>query len=237
MSSKQTRKFRYDFRGHQAIPLAASGAGTPFVKADTSDSGSPTVGGLDGGGLRLQLASANEIENLCVFFGDVLAFDIDEIICVEFIVKAPQTLNAASSIAFGLCSARNDTIDDLAAHASFRCIGNNNVVVETDDGVNDNNGLSSGLSLATSWERYAINFASRNTTIEPPSVSLGRKSNIEFYGTNGYGSKRRVASGTRFDMTNYSGGLQPYIQLQKTADANTDAIDLLEICIEVNQAV
>lgn len=232
--SRQTRCYRYDFRGELALAAAASGAGNPFVKADTSDAGSPTVGGLAGGGLRMLLASTSEVENLCVYMGNVLPFDIDELISVEFIVKTVATLDSATSLAFGLCSSRNDAIDSLAAHASFRCIGDNNVVVETDDGTNDNDDVATGLTLGATWKRFRIDFASRNTTIEPPSVSKGRKSNIEFYGANDNGSLRRVASGTRFDMSNYSSGLQLYWQLQKTADTNVDNLDILEATVEVN---
>lgn len=232
--SLQTRKIHYPFRGELALAAAGSGAGSPFVKADTSAAGAPTVGGLTGGGLRMLLAADAEVENLCVYMGDVLPFDIDEIISVEFIVKTVAALDPASQVAFGLCSARNDAIDSLAAHASFRCIGSNAVVVETDDGTNDNDDVATGLTLGATWKRFRMDFASRNTTIEPPSVSKGRKSNIEFYGANDNGSLRRVASGTRFDMSNYSGGLQLYFQLQKTSDTNTDNLDILEATVEVN---
>lgn len=224
----------YYFRGEQALAAAASGAGNPWVKADTSSAGSPTVGGLAGGGLRMLLASNTEVENLCVYHGDVLSFDIDDIVAAEFAVKTVATLDSATSIAFGLCSARDDDPDALAAHASFRCIGDNNVVVETDDGTNDNDDVATGLTLKTGWKRFRIDFASRNTTIEPPSVSKGRKSNIEFYGSNDNGSLRRVASGTRFDMSNYSSGLQPYFQIQKTSDNNTDNLDIFYCGIEVS---
>lgn len=232
--SRQTRCYRYDFRGELAVAAAGSGAGNPWVKADTSSSGSPTVGGLTGGGIRLALASTNEIENLCLYFGDVLAFDIDEIIRMSIIAKSAVTLDATTQLAFGLASARNDAIDSIAAAALFRCIGDNNVVVETDDGTINNDDIATGLTLGTSWKRFEMNFAERNTTVEPPSVSLGRKSNIGFYGANDNGSLRRVASGTRFDMSNYAGGLQPFVQLQKTADTNTDSLDILEIEVEVN---
>ena len=232
--ARQTRKIHYDFRGELALAAAGSGAGGPFVKADTSAAGSPTVGGLLGGGLRMLFSNTNEVQNLCVYMGDVLPFDIDEIISFEIIAKTVASLDATSSLAFGLCSARNDAIDSLAAHASFRCIGDNNVVVETDDGTNDNDDVATGLTLGATWKRFRMDFASRNTTIEPPSVSKGRKSNIEFYGANDNGSQRRVASGTRFDMSNYSDGLQIYAQLQKTADTNVDSLDILEACIEVN---
>jgi len=68
--------------------------------------------------------------------------------------------------------------------------------------------------------------------LEPPSVSTGGKTNIGFYGANDYGSLRRVAQGTRFTMGAYSSGLQPFLQIQKTADTNTDNLDVLEIGVE-----
>jgi len=232
--ARQTRQIRYDFRGELALAAAGSGAGGPFVKADTSAEGAPTVGGLLGGGVRMLLEATNEAQNLCVFMGDVLSFDIDEIISVEFIVKTVASVNAASSLAFGLCSARNNTIDSLTNHASFRCSGSNAVFVETDDGTTDKDDIATGLTLGTTWKRFRMDFASRNTTMDPPSLSLGRKSNIEFYGANDNGSLRRVASGTRFDMSAATGGLQIYAQLQKTADVNINSFDMLEATIEFN---
>jgi len=232
--SQQTRVYRYDFRGHQLIPATASGAGTPFVKADTSAAGAPTMVGLNGGGIRLLLAADVEVENLCLYMGDILPFDIDEIIRASFIAKTIAALDATTQIAFGLASARNDDIDTIAEGAIFRCIGDNTVVVETDDGTNNNDDVATGLTLGATWKRFEINFAERITTVEPPSVSTGRPSNIGFYGANTYGSLRRVASGTRFDMSNYSSGLQLFAQIQKTADANTDNLDILEMEVEVN---
>jgi len=232
--SRQTRKYQYDFRGHHLIPTTAANLGTPFSKADTSSAGSPTMLGLNGGGVRLLLAADAEVENLCLYMGDILPFDIDDIISVEIIAKTVAALDSTTSFAFGLASARNDAIDSITAHASFRCIGSNAVVVETDDGTTDKDDIATGLTLGTTWKRFRMDFASRNTTIEPPSVSLGRKSNIEFYGANDNGSLRRVASGTRFDMSAYSAGLQLYAQLQKTSDTNTDNLDILEMSVEVS---
>ena len=116
------------------------------------------------------------------------------------------SLDTATSLAFGLCSARNDAIDSLAAHASFRLIGSNSLVVETDDSVNDNDDVATGATLVDTYKRFVIDFT-------------GGKSNVKFY-VDGV----RVAASTTFDMSNYSAGLQPYVQLQKTADTNTDSV-------------
>lgn len=231
---RRTRCYRYDFRGELAVAGVGSGVGNPWVKDDDSSSGSPTVAGATGGGIALTLASTTEAENLCLYFGDVLSFDIDDLIRFSFAAKTVAALDTTTSIAMGLASARNDAIDSIAEAALFRLIGDNNVVVETDDGTNNNDDVSAGMTLGANWKRFEINFAERNSTMEPPSVSLGRKSNVGFYMSDDLGSLRRVASGTRFDMSNYTGGLQPFFQIQKTSDANTDSVTILEVEVEVN---
>lgn len=229
---RETQVWRHQFRGHQLVAATASGTGGPFVKADTSAAGAPTLVGLNGGGIRMLLEATNEVQNLCLYFGDILSFDIDEIVRAWFVVKCAAALNAAESIAWGLTGARNDAIDSIAQAAIFRCIGDQSVVVETDDGTTDLDDKPTGLTLGATWKRFEIDFASRNTTVDPPSVSLGRKSNIEFYGANSLGSQRRVASGTRFDMSAYTGGLQPFFQIQKTAATSTGNLDILECGVE-----
>lgn len=231
---RQTAEWVHHFRGHQLVAATASGTGGPFVKADTSAAGSPTLVGLDGGGIRMLLDNTNEVQNLCLYFGDKLSFDIDDIVKAWFIVATAAALNAAESIAFGLASGRNDAIDSITNHASFRCIGDQNVLVESDDNTNDNDDVATGLTLGTAWRRFEINFAERNAVREPPSTQLGRKSHVGFYGANSLGSLRRVASGTRFDMSNCTTGLQPYFQIQKTAATSTGNLDILACGVEFN---
>ena len=162
--------------------------------------------------------------------------DIDELISVEFICKTVAALDSTTMLAFGVASVRNDTIDTLTEQALFRMIGSDSttaVVVETDDGTNDNNDVATGMTLGTTWKRFRIDFTERISTQEPPTLSTGSKTHIGFYIANDNGSLRRVASGTRFDMDNYSGGLQVFAQIQKTSDSNTDNLDILEVTVEV----
>ncbi len=233
----QTRTCRYDFRGAHAVSEVDSGGVDPrfpFVKKTTATGGTPTVAGIDGGGIRLQLDPTDEVQNLCVFLGDVLAFQISEIISIDIIARTVALLDTNTQLAFGLASSRNDDIDAITEAALFRCIGSNDIVLETDDGATDIDDLSTGFTLAGVWKRHQISFASRVSTNEPPSLSTGRGSNLEFYATNGYGSSRRVASGKRFNMSNYTGGLQPFVQIQKSSGTSTDYLDVLEVGIEVN---
>jgi hypothetical protein len=152
-----------------------------------------------------------------LYFGDALDYDIDDLEYVEFRVKiGASTFTSGSILAFGLGSARNDTLDSVAANAWFRMEGANSttlVYCESDDGTNDNDDKSTGKTLGTTFKRFLIDFT-------------GGKSNVRFY-IDG----ERVCSSTTFDMSNYSVGLQPMVQIQKAANTNVDSvvIDYVEV--------
>ena len=204
--------FEDDFLGAKAI-TAVGAEGQPW-EATYAAGGTTTIGGINGE-LTIANAVATEIQNNCVAFEDDLNFDIDLLDHIEMRVKAGQAaLNATSMLAFGLCSARNDVIDSLTAHASFRVIGaTTTVFCETDDGDNDNDDVSTGLSLVATYRKFVISFA-------------GGTSDVRFF-IDG----QRVCASTTFDMSSYTAGLQPYMQIQKTSDANVDAfvIDYVRI--------
>jgi hypothetical protein len=80
------------------------------------------------------------------------------------------------------------------------------VYLETDDGVRDNDDISSGVTLGTSFKEFVIDFT-------------GGKSDVRFY-IDG----QRVGATTTFDMSGYSSGFQPLVQLQKSSSANVDSV-------------
>jgi len=221
---------RYHFRGAQKPPVVASRQGI-WCSKDTSSAGSPTIQSGSGGAMELTLDNTNEVQNLCLYMGDVLPYDIDDLVWVEGIIKCSDSLNAAIMLAFGLCSARNDTLDSLAANAMFRVEGNNNVLVETDDGTNDNDDTATGLTLGDAYKRFKIDFATGVKTQSAPSLSLGGTANVQFFFGNANGSLRRVCQNTAFDMSNYTGNLQLFAQLQKTAAAAVATLSILEFSV------
>jgi hypothetical protein len=87
------------------------------------------------------------------------------------------------------------------------------VYCESDDGTTDRNDISTGKTLVTSFKKFVIDFT-------------GGKSNVKFY-ING----ARVCASQTFDMSAYSSGLQPIIQIQKAANTNADSVvvDYVEI--------
>lgn len=220
----------FRFPGKVSPAATASVVDGPWAKTDTSSSGSPTMT-TNGGLMELALDSTNEVQNLCLSFGDVLSYDIDDLIQADFWVKITASLNAVISAAWGLAGARNDAIDSIAQAALFRVIGNNTVVAESDDGTTDKDDVATGMTLSTTIRRCSISFKEGIRT-NAGALSTGGKSNVIFSMENSQGLLRRVAAGTIFDMSAYAGGLQPYFQLQKTANAAVGTLSIHRVRIK-----
>ncbi len=223
-----TSYFFEDFNGNLAPPLTASTDGGIWVKADTSAAGAPTVATVAAPGspgeIALTMVSTVEAENLCLYFGDHLAFDIDLIQYFETRLKITSAVDATTSALWGMTGNRHDVHDTIAQTAIFRVILNNTVVVESDDGTNDNNDISTGsLVTGTGYKRYAVSFANGSA-------------DVRFFMDNANGSLARVAAGTTFDMSNYTGGLQPNFQIQKTSDSNVDVLTVDYVYIKYKRS-
>jgi hypothetical protein len=205
-----------DFIGTSATLPTSADPATPWLIVDTSAAGTPTYV-RNASNAVLTLASTSEVENICLAHGDALSFDIDLIQRIQMRVRLGAAFTTGSELVFGLGSARNDTTDSVAANAWFKMVGANSttlVYCETDDGTRDNDDISSGATLGTSFKEFIIDFT-------------GGKSNVKFYIDGA-----RVAASTTFDMSGYSVGLQPIIQLQKAANTNVDAVTIDYVAIE-----
>jgi len=203
----------YDFLGAADPPTAGSPNGTPFVEAVTN---SATVS-ADAGYMKLALDTTLENQVATLYQDDELIFDIDNLLQVDIWAKlSSAALHAAVSFGFGLASARNADLDLLAAACLFRGYGSNAIVCESDDGTNDNDDVATGLTLGTTVKRFTIDFAAGVKTLVPPPSS-GGKGNVLFSMDDANGNLRPVCRSTRFNMENYSSGLQLIAQIQKGA--------------------
>ncbi len=206
------------FTGHRVYSATAgSNVGHNWRITDTSSAGTPTYTPIDNatdsnGGLAVAFDSTSEVQNLCVNFADVLVWDIDRLIDINFRVKMNQAaVNAATSFAFGLQGDRNDAIDSIAQHASFRVIGGDSttaLVVESDDGTTDKDDVATGATLINAYKNFKISFATGT-------------SDVRFF-VDG----QPVGESTTFSMSAYTGCLQPYFQIQKTAATATDGFSV-----------
>lgn len=207
-----------DFLGHGE--LSTSQSHEAWLIADTSSAGTPTYvrGGVNGLA-TLTMAANAEIENVCLYHGDDLNFDIDLIDHIEIGLAVGQAaLDSTTSVCWGLGTARADDPNAIAQHALFRCIGSNAIVCETDDGVLDTDDVATGTSAGVAQQKYVISFANG-------------KSDVRFF----VGGER-VAPATTFNMSNYAGAFQPLFQVQKTSDTNTDSVVIDYVRIESRRA-
>jgi len=198
-----------DFMGGATI-AATVGEGMWKI-TDTSSAGTPTYtkdAAAHGGAVTLAFDSQSEVQNVCLDFGDKLQLDIDQLVDVEFRIKTVAALDSATTLVFGLQTGRNDNTDSTTNNAQFKLVGSNAVVVETDDGTTDNDDKATGKTLVDSYKRFVISFAAG-------------KSDVRFFIDGD-----RVASATTFDMSAATGQLQPFVQIQKTADTNTDSVTI-----------
>lgn len=211
--------FYDDFNGAVATLPSSADPATPWLMVDTSAAGTPTY--TKGTSVAtLTLAATSEVENLCLAFGDALDFDIDEIQSIEMRVRLTAVFTTGSELVFGLGSARNDTTDSVAANAWFKMVGANSttaVYCESDDGVRDIDDIATGQTLGTTFKRFMIDFT-------------GGKADVKFY-IDGV----RVAASQTFNMSGYSSGLQPMIQLQKAANTNVNAVVIDYVKVEAKR--
>jgi hypothetical protein len=208
--------FSDDFNGAVATFPTSADPATAWLVDDVSTTGTPvyTKGTSEA---TLTLNNDSDVVVVALHFNDALDFDIDDIQRVTMRVKiGAATFTSGSILCFGVGSARNDTANSVAANAWFRMEGANSttlVYAETDDGTRDVDDISTGVTLGTTYKDFVIDFT-------------GGKSNVKFY-IDGV----RVCASQTFDMSAYSSGLQPIIQIQKAANANVDSVvvDYIEI--------
>lgn len=197
--------------------LLASGGSlpAPWGTQDTSAAGTPTLAYSDdaaGGQFVLKLAADNEAEAISLYFADQLVFDSTKKPVFKCRVKLEPDVTGAGgelgdgdAIVIGLASARNATLDNVAAHAWFRLQGsaspNKNILVESDDGTTDDDDNDTGSDwVANTWIELAIDMSDLAA--------------IGFY-IDGVKVAQLAASA----MT---GNLQPFVEVTKAAAANND---------------
>lgn len=218
--------FEDDFLGGGTITTVGL---DPWVITDTSSAGTPTYARLDHGetaGIfrpgvaQLAFDSQLEAQNVCLSFGDKLAFDINTVrgfeCGVRFVAATGSAKDANTTLAFGLTGDRHDTIDSIAVASIFRLASgsaSNVMVVESDDTVNNNDDIATGFTLTdTVWGKFKIDYSNL--------------ADVKYYAGLSTGAMRRIGSATTFDMSNYAAGLQPFFQLQKGSDTTTDAVQI-----------
>lgn len=224
MVHRGVRTFIEKFDRAQAFTTTPGQNG--WTIADTSAAGAPTYLCVteDGGAAALTLAATAEVENVCLYFNDVLPYDLALLQHFWLVLKFAAQADAVTSLVAGVGSARNDNPDSVTNSAWFKVDGTAStsaVVVETDDNTTNNDDVATGTTLLTVYKKLHIDF------------------------TNGLADVRffvdgaRVAAGTQFDMSAVGAGqnVQPIIQLQKASGAGVPAVQIAEVGVQYAYAL
>lgn len=190
--------------------------GAAWTLNDTSSAGAPTHVPVDGSHVVfITLAADSEAEVVGYDFGDVLEFDIDN--GPIMIAKIKTTaITTAEGVVVGLGAAWNDTLDSNAAHAWFRLVASMALVVETDDGTNDNDDTATGVTMVAATYKWL-------------KIDCTDSADVRFYTSDDGFIWVRVAASTTFDMSNYTDGLQPMFAIVKSTGTTTPTLTVDEI--------
>ena len=225
---------RYDFLGAGQLNIGVAANAGPFVQAKTGTPGN-IVHAL--GALKLPIAATVEAEANCAYFGDDLCFDIDDIKSLRIVAK--MTAIGATEVVeavFGLASARNDNPDTIAEGIFWKVKASNVVVLESDDGTNNNDDIATGLTLSTTYREFVLDFSSGVLPRSPlEGGSVGGKSHVLASMSDSNGKLIPVCRSTVFDLSNYAGGLQLIAQIYKSSADDTGTLYIKSIEIELKE--
>lgn len=195
-----------DFLGKDTIPpekwtyidVSAAGNTTPILAADVAN-----------GVLRLPLDVTSEAQESGVYWNDQRPLVLNYGLVMEMGVSL-QTLPTLLGIGvWGLAGNKNAVADTVAESIWFRVDGSGAVTVESDDTVNEQAIIATGVTFTAGQKKI---FRIDCTTI----------ADIKFY-IDGV----PVATGTTFDMSQVPTlALQPYVHLAKASGAGLGVIDV-----------
>ncbi len=220
----EVRTTLFDFIGAMTPNTAGTPDGLPIKKLITG-AAPPTVTAT-ASGLECALTSASQAQLAAFSLGDILSFDIDDLLQVH--IDAALSASFAETAWFGMASAHNATLESVTAFALFKASGNNNLLISTDDNVTDKTDIATGLTIGQTVRRFSMDFGAGVYT-QIPGLALGGKANPQFFAPNSRGDRRRVAEGTRFDMSGYSSGLQIYGGVAKASGTNTGTLTVRRV--------
>jgi hypothetical protein len=219
MADNNFYEFSDHFLGTQIFNTTQAN-NTGWRMADTSSAGTPVyalVTPSASGEVSVAMDTQAEVQNVCLYQGDVLQYDIDTINQVDFVLKMNQSTltSAKSTFTFGVTGDRNSDVDAIAQSAIFQVLPATPtlVSVSTDDATTDSGVIATGKTLINAYKKFTISFAQGT-------------SDVRFF-IDG----QPVATSTTFDMSAYTGSLQLFFQISKLSDANANGftVDFVKI--------
>ena len=207
----------FDFIGEGNVPLATDESGGPWVRKITGLA-PPTCQykAISGeiGGVEMALTAASQVQVVTLYWGDLLGIDIDNIHSIEWTLRLSVALGTNATLAVGLAGNQNDTIASIAQRMLFTCPNTGVLSVDSDDGTTDTTVASSEI-LSTKFTRLGFSFAE------------GGKKDVRAFLNRKDERGKPVLDSSTFSLNAYSGGLQPFVQLQKSASTDLGTVEVV----------
>lgn len=195
-----------DFMGKE-IGLSETGSEGRWDDVIVSTQG--TVGikaDINAGAATISVGASDEAQDAVLYMADQLNFDIDSLTTLQFRAKV-ITPGVGTVVVMGMAGDHNLDKDTIAQHAWFRLDASLALKVESDDGTNDEDDVAAGTIVTDTWYVFRIDFS--------------EVADVKFYLDGA-----QVGSATTFDMSNYTGNLQPYFSIDKASGVGTAEIVL-----------
>lgn len=209
-----------DFLGATDIPSTGDtvvNSVSPWYVHDTSSGGTPTKAvsaDYDCGAYSLAFDNTNEAQVLNLCWNDEQNIDPTSHPIVTARVRFPTAIPTATDMfAFGLASARNDTLNTVASNAWFRVEGGASaLLVETDNGTTDTDDKDTGIDVAAdTWYELRVD-ASDYTAVK------------FYYRTALTDAWTDITPSGQTFALHATTGLQPYLQFQKASGTGTNGV-------------
>lgn len=163
------------------------------------------------GAASLLFDSDSNAEDAVLYWGDNRGVNLKAAATIEFRARVTVLPTLTSQIVMGLAGDHNLDKDAVTEAAWFKFDGSGAALAETDDTTNNNDDISTGVTVTTGqWKIYKIDFSNL--------------ADVRFY-IDGVA----VALATTFDMSSLTDAeavMQPYFSIDKGADAGLGNLDI-----------
>ncbi len=159
--------------------------------------------------VSLALDVDSNAEDALIYHGDERSFNLKTGLIFEVVVRVSVLPTLTAELVFGMAGNHNLSKDAITEAAWFKMDGSGAVVCETDDTTNNNDDKASGVTATAAQTKiYRIDFTDL--------------SNVQFFIDGVHVASPGSGTNTTFDMSNLTDAeavMQPYIGIDKTADA------------------
>jgi hypothetical protein len=182
-------------------------------------------------GWKSALTATSEAQSSRFDFNGDLLLDIDQLKTVKWRTIF-GTIPTGTNYYFGLATANNATVNDIASRVLFQLKQSMSVTLRTDDGVTDSGDISTPWTPVAGdmWE-FVLDFASGIAPAIPNYLTKTGKSAIQVFG--GKVGQLRKLGVLNISMANYSAGLQLFSRLDKASGTSVGDATIASIEYEL----